>query len=228
MLSTHINITYKEILTVKQDDHNLRELSSTPSESTNRDRSRNHRTLSSAIESFLELNNPNGSTTQSPQSLQETFNQALSLLASEEGSELALQLLDTINLEDAAGLGPDGKKKGVSDEFLDSLERVQLKDLPNKETADCPICTNLFIDNEYPLLVRLPCNVQHVSGKKAKGHIFDMECISPWLKMNSTCPLCRFDIVAAEKKRKENLEEELRKLKEEDDEEEEEGWDIYG
>lgn len=188
---------------------------------------RNHRTLSAAIDSFIELNNPHSSAQVPSQTVHDTFLQALLLLATEEGSELALQLLDTINLEANGGAGGD-KHQGVTDEFLDSLERVKLKDIPNKETADCPICTNLFVDNEYPLLVRLPCNVQHASGKKSKGHIFDMECIAPWLKMNSTCPLCRFDVVAADKTRREKLEEELRKLKEEDEEEEEEGWDVYG
>lgn len=155
-------------------------------------------------------------------------------MATEEGSELALQLLNSINQGELQSIGDEngeigkGHKGGVSDEFLDSLERVPLNKVPNNDTADCPICTNRFVDNEYPLIVRLPCKVQHASGIKAKGHIFDLECVAPWLKMNSTCPLCRFDVVAAEQKRKEKLEEELRKAREEDDEEEEEDWDVYG
>lgn len=215
-------------LLTKLDDHNLRENEpNSRSSARSRQPQRNHRTLSSAIDSFLELNRPNSPEDVPPQTVQDTFVQALLLLATEEGSQLAFQLLDTINLEGNEGLD-GGKQGGVTDEFLDSLERVALKDVPNKETADCPICTNLFVDNEYPLLVRLPCKVQHASGIKSKGHIFDMDCIAPWLKMNSTCPLCRFDVMAAEKTRREKLEEELRKLKEEDEEEEEEGWDVYG
>lgn len=141
----------------------------------------------------------------------------------EEGSTLALELMNSLENE------PDNAdNKGVSQEFLDSLERVSIDKLPNKETADCPICTNKFIDDKYPLLVKLPCSVQQVNGKKAKGHIFDLECIGPWLKVNSTCPLCRFDVLEVNKKRKEKLEEELRKAKEEDDEDEEEDWDDYG
>ena len=38
--------------------------------------------------------------------------------------------------------------------------------------------------------MRLPCNDKH---------IFDLECIQPWFKLNSTCPLDRKDL--AEKKK---------------------------
>ena len=37
----------------------------------------------------------------------------------------------------------------------------------------------------YPLVVRLPCHPQHK---------FDLDCIRPWLKLNSTCPLDRKDL----------------------------------
>lgn len=40
--------------------------------------------------------------------------------------------------------------------------------------------------DDYPLVVRLPCH---------KDHIFDMDCVAPWLKMNSTCPLDRTDFL---------------------------------
>ena len=36
--------------------------------------------------------------------------------------------------------------------------------------------------DEYPLVVQLPCH---------KDHRFDLDCIRPWLKLNSTCPLDR-------------------------------------
>lgn len=34
----------------------------------------------------------------------------------------------------------------------------------------------------YPLVVRLPCH---------DDHVFDLECITPWLKLNDSCPLDR-------------------------------------
>lgn len=114
---------------------------------------------------------------------------------------------------------------GVTQDLLDSLERVDVKSLAN--TADCPICTNLFTDNEYPLIVKLPCSVQ---GNSKKEHIFDMDCIAPWLKVNQTCPLCRFNVNDAKKVRASRLEEELRLAREgdEDDDEEEDDWEMCG
>jgi hypothetical protein len=44
--------------------------------------------------------------------------------------------------------------------------------------------TNIVLSclDEYPLVVRLPCDDRH---------LFDLECIRPWLKLNPTCPLDR-------------------------------------
>lgn len=35
-------------------------------------------------------------------------------------------------------------------------------------------------------MVRLPCNDKH---------IFDLDCIAPWLKLHATCPLDRKNLV---------------------------------
>lgn len=144
----------------------------------------------------------------------EIFNRALLLLRGDEGSEEVRELL--AHLE---SLDPTAAEGGVSDEFLESLERVDVSSLP--ANAYCAICTNKFVDNEYPLLVKLPCHVQ-VSLKKA--HVFDMDCIAPWLKMHPTCPMCRFNVNEAEKIRLQKLQEELGLS----DDEAEEGWDVYG
>lgn len=150
----------------------------------------------------------------------EIFETALRMLDSGEGSSLILEYLQT--LADISFKN----HKGVDDEFLDSLDRVDVKTIaPNSE---CPICTNKFADHEYPLLVKLPCGV--LNGSK-KEHIFDLECIEPWLKMHSTCPLCRFDVLSASAARKKKLEEEIRLAREKEDEEEEieeENWELYG
>lgn len=136
----------------------------------------------------------------------------------EEGSEVVREFLASID-----NLGPQvSDESGVLEEFLDNLERVDVSSLP--EGSDCPICTNKFTDNEYPLLVKLPCDVQ--LGLK-KQHIFDMDCIAPWLKVHPTCPMCRFNVKDAEKLRRKKLEEELARARE-DEEDEEEDWDIYG
>ncbi|KAH7396738.1 hypothetical protein DE146DRAFT_756442 [Phaeosphaeria sp. MPI-PUGE-AT-0046c] len=79
---------------------------------------------------------------------------------------------------------PPTELKGVPDSFLDELERVPNKSL--KPTDTCPICVNPFLEDKYPLVVQLPCH---------KDHYFDLDCIRPWLKLNSTCPLDRKELL---------------------------------
>ena len=78
--------------------------------------------------------------------------------------------------------------KGVSQDFIDGLDRVPKKLL--KKTDICPICAEPFLDDKYPLVVQLPCH---------PSHKFDLECIAPWLKLQGTCPLDRKEL---EKKKK--------------------------
>lgn len=111
------------------------------------------------------------------------------------------------------------ESKGISSEFLDTLERVDVKKL--SDTDDCPICTNKFKEDDYPLIVKLPCSMKH-----SKDHMFDLDCIGPWLTVNSTCPLCRFNVKDISKLRRERLEADL--LAAQDDEDEEEEWELYG
>lgn len=67
--------------------------------------------------------------------------------------------------------------------YLDSLERVPKKQL--KDSDACPICGEAFLEDEYPLVVELPCH---------KTHRFDLECVGPWLRLNGTCPLDRKEL----------------------------------
>lgn len=99
----------------------------------------------------------------------------------------------------------NGESKGVDQGFLDGLERVNVKKL--KSDAACAICTNEYHQDPHPLIVELPCN-----GK----HIFDLDCIAPWLKMNKTCPMCRKDVTKKEQ------------VILVDSEEEEDDWEMYG
>lgn len=79
---------------------------------------------------------------------------------------------------------PPTELRGVPDSFLDELERVPKKSLKASDT--CPICVNPFLEDQYPLVVQLPCH---------KDHRFDLDCIGPWLKLNSTCPLDRKELL---------------------------------
>ncbi|KAF1956876.1 hypothetical protein CC80DRAFT_49129 [Byssothecium circinans] len=99
----------------------------------------------------------------------------------EGGEDLLASMVDYLrqNADD-----PPNELKGVPDSFLDELERVPNKSL--KPTDTCPICVNPFLEDEYPLVVQLPCH---------KDHYFDLDCIRPWLKLNSTCPLDRKELL---------------------------------
>ncbi|KAJ6028536.1 hypothetical protein N7540_004112 [Penicillium herquei] len=106
---------------------------------------------------------------------------------------------------------PPREVEGVSDEFCDLLDRVPKSSL--KPDQSCPICNNPFLEDEFPLVVRLPCH---------PTHMFDMECVRPWLRLRGTCPLDRVDFA----KQLREKEEARKKLVEEDEEEE---WDgMYG
>lgn len=74
------------------------------------------------------------------------------------------------------------KKEGCSQEFIDSLPRVPSNKLPLDD--NCPICFEIYGQDEYPLLAKLP----HC------GHIFDLQCIALWLTKQTTCPLCRDEV----------------------------------
>lgn len=79
---------------------------------------------------------------------------------------------------------PPEKVEGVSQSYLDELERVSKKQF--KKDDSCPICSENFLDDPYPLVVQLPCH---------PTHRFDLECVGPWLRVNGTCPLDRKNLV---------------------------------
>ncbi|KJZ78478.1 hypothetical protein HIM_01869 [Hirsutella minnesotensis 3608] len=78
---------------------------------------------------------------------------------------------------------PPSTLRGASQEFVDTLDRVSRKRLARQD--DCAICKVPYLDDEYCLVVELPC----------KGrHRFDLECVGPWLRSKGTCPMCREEV----------------------------------
>jgi hypothetical protein len=92
---------------------------------------------------------------------------------------------------------PPEKVSGVPQSYLDELDRVPKKAL--KKDDMCPICAEKFLDDQYPLVVQLPCH---------KTHRFDLECVDPWLRLQGTCPLDRKELMKKEVPKVEKEEEE--------------------
>ena len=76
----------------------------------------------------------------------------------------------------------ESSKKGVSQEVLDSIDRIPKKLI--KPDMFCAICQVVYIEDKYSLVLSLRC-----------AHHFCIDCISTWLKENDTCPLCRQSVV---------------------------------
>ncbi|XHG08370.1 hypothetical protein AWENTII_011475 [Aspergillus wentii] len=125
-----------------------------------------------------------------------------------DSEDLLTQMIQTL-LRDADM--PPREVEGVSEEFCDVLDRVPRSSL--KPDQSCPICNNPFLEDEYPLVVQLPCH---------PTHLFDLECVRPWLRLRGNCPLDRTDFAKQEREKAE-----ARKKKPVEDDEEE--WDgMYG
>jgi hypothetical protein len=99
----------------------------------------------------------------------------------DESNEHGDLLANMIEVLRANADDPPTELKGVPNSFLDELERVPTKALKPSDT--CPIGTCI---DKYPLVVQLPCH---------EDHRFDLDCIGPWLKLNSTCPLDRKELL---------------------------------
>lgn len=135
-------------------------------------------------------------------------------------------------LQDAEA--PPREVEGVSEEFCDgmcdSFTRLQiathhvpfivLDRVPKtrlKESQTCPICNNPFLEDSHPLVVRLPCHT---------SHMFDLECVRPWLRLRGTCPLDRTDFGKKERqKEQDRIEKLMKKNNGLDNNDEEEEWD---
>lgn len=112
--------------------------------------------------------------------LQDQFLTLMRTAPTDENRDLLETLAASLESEIAH---PPTEVAGVSQEYLDTLDRVPRKTL-KKEDA-CPICVERYLDDPYPLVVKLPCH---------GSHQFDLECVGPWLRSKGSCPLCRTDL----------------------------------
>ena len=85
------------------------------------------------------------------------------------------------------------KIKPCASNFIESLEDMTINEDDIKNNLSCAICQESFKLNET--IKELPC--------KPNPHYFhfkndECEGIIPWLKLNNTCPICRFEFPEGE------------------------------
>ncbi|KAI1632862.1 hypothetical protein F4809DRAFT_60497 [Biscogniauxia mediterranea] len=105
----------------------------------------------------------------------------LATLASDAPTGENQSFLQALMTEIQSDIGaPPEQVPGVSQQYLDGLDRVPRRSLKDDEA--CPICAERYLDDKYCLVVELPCH---------GSHRFDLECVGPWLRSKGTCPMCR-------------------------------------
>ncbi|KAG0735954.1 hypothetical protein G6F57_002065 [Rhizopus arrhizus] len=97
---------------------------------------------------------------------------------------LVSQLLEE-SQNDIKGPPPASKR------FINALPNVRV--LNDDDT--CIICKDNLMQSSNAV-TRMPC-----------GHLFDKECIIPWLELHNTCPMCRYQVETEEKVKQEEEEE---------------------
>ena len=80
------------------------------------------------------------------------------------------------------------KIKPCASNFIESLDDMSINEEDIKNNLSCAICQESFELNE--IIKELPC--------KPKSHYFHFKSdncdgIIPWLKLNNTCPICRYE-----------------------------------
>ncbi|KAI7866795.1 uncharacterized protein EV154DRAFT_432601 [Mucor mucedo] len=68
------------------------------------------------------------------------------------------------------------------EQVIEALKKRSLTEKEKSSEADCAVCKDQFESHET--VIELPCE-----------HIFHDDCIKPWLKLNSTCPVCRHSVL---------------------------------
>ncbi|KAF8973439.1 hypothetical protein BGZ46_009854 [Entomortierella lignicola] len=100
------------------------------------------------------------------------------------GDEAHQQFLDNLitQLMDEAGASGKHGPPPASKSFIRELPFVPLKDVKRDEA--CIICNENLQENESKAgVTKLPCK-----------HVFDRECIVPWLELHNNCPACRAEV----------------------------------
>lgn len=78
--------------------------------------------------------------------------------------------------EESQGTSP------ASEEAVQALERVKVTaDSVHDSEPKCPICMSYYVLDDG--LIKMPCQ-----------HVFHDDCLTQWLNLNNTCPICRLEL----------------------------------
>ncbi|KAF9352186.1 hypothetical protein BGX34_000132 [Mortierella sp. NVP85] len=94
------------------------------------------------------------------------------------------EFLDNLitQLMDEAGASGKHGPPPASKSFIRDLPIVLISDVKRDEA--CIICNENLQENESKAgITKLPCK-----------HIFDRDCIVPWLELHNNCPSCRAEV----------------------------------
>ncbi|OZJ03114.1 hypothetical protein BZG36_03373 [Bifiguratus adelaidae] len=79
----------------------------------------------------------------------------------------------------------------ASDRFIKALPNIPPTAIASEE--QCIICKDDL--HTSTCITKMPC-----------GHLYDKECLVPWLKLHNTCPMCRLSVESEEQVRQEEEE----------------------
>ncbi|CAH8306335.1 unnamed protein product [Eruca vesicaria subsp. sativa] len=99
------------------------------------------------------------------------------------GFERLLEQLSQIEAS-GAGIGRSGNPP-ASKSAIEALPRVEISDCHVSAEESCAVCTEVFEAESEAR--EMPCK-----------HIFHDDCITPWLSIRNSCPVCRFELAASE------------------------------
>jgi len=79
--------------------------------------------------------------------------------------------------------GPQGPLP-ATEAVINGLPRITFDEetLEKSPYKDCPVCKDDFAVGDE--VMRIPC-----------GHVCHPDCLQPWLRINGSCPVCRFSLV---------------------------------
>ncbi|CAN6233544.1 unnamed protein product [Urochloa humidicola] len=104
-------------------------------------------------------------------------------LAGQEGaSDADISILPRYKYSDPSENGEKGADEGVMIPILNNSGSSTSERILLREDAECCICLSSYEDGAE--LSALPCN-----------HHFHWTCITKWLRMHATCPLCKYNIL---------------------------------